>query len=115
MEERITGKFRYQLDCRYDNRASFYGKAEVEVFSDDSQVLRSYSTYVACITPAGKAHVRGQYSPTTTRHIKEFLQQANFTADSLHQILKDYGDDLTEEGTEDCSWRIFLLDRGLNY
>ena len=114
MEERITSKFRYQLDCRYDSRASFYGKAEVEVFSDDSQVLRSYSTYVACITPDGKAHVRGQYSPTTTRHVKEFLKQANFKADSIHQILKDYGDDITEEGTEDFSWRIFLLDRGLH-
>ena len=113
MEERITSKFRYQLDCRYDSRASFYGKAEVEVFSDDSQVLSGQSTDVACITPDGKAHVRGQYSPTTTRHVKEFLKQANFKADSIHQILKDYGDDISEEGTGDFSWRIFLLDRGL--
>ena len=115
MEERITSKFRYQLDCRYDSRVSFYGKSEVEVFSDGSQVLRSYSTYVACITPDGKAHVRGKYSQTTTRHIKEFLKQANFKADSIHQILKDYGDDILEEGTEDFSRGIFLLDRGLNY
>lgn len=113
MSERIESKLRYYLDCRYDSRASFYCKAEVEEFSDGSFVLKSYSNYVACIMPDGKAHVRGKYSQTTTRHIKEFLKQFNFKADNLSQILKDYGDDLIEEGTEEFGWRMFLLDRGL--
>ena len=117
MEERIYSKSNYDLGCRYDSRQSFYGKARVEEFSDGSEVLWSYSTTVACITwenGVRKAHVRGQYSQTTTRHIKEYLKQNGFKADTLKQVLKDYGDDLDETGGEDFSWRIFLLDRGLH-
>lgn len=116
MEERIYRKNDYDLGCRYDSRQSFYGKAKVEEFSDGSEALRSYSTIVACITCENgerKAHVRGQYSQTTTRHIKEYLKQNGFKADTIQQVLKDYGDDLSEEGTEDFSWKTFLLNRGL--
>ena len=83
MEERIYRKNDYDLGCRYDSRQSFYGKARVEEFSDGSEALRSYSTIVACITCENggrKAHVRGQYSQTTTRHVKEYLKQNGFKA-----------------------------------
>lgn len=118
MEERIYSKNNYYLGCRYDSRQSFYGKARVEEFSDGSEILWSYSTAVACITwenGVRKAHVRGQYSMTTTRHVKEYLKQNGFKVDTMKQVLKDYGDDLDETGTEEFSWRTFLLDRGLHY
>ena len=117
MEERIYSKNNYYLGCRYDSRQSFYGKARVEEFSDGSEILWSYSTAVACITLENgvrKAHVRGQYSPTTTRHIKEYLKQNGLKPDTLKPVLKDYGDALDETGGDDFSRRTFLLDRGLH-
>lgn len=102
----IREKFVFELTCRYDNRQSFYRKAEVIEFEDESKALRSYSTIVACITPDGKPHVRGDYSQTTTRHIKEFLKQSCFRADSKQQYLKEYFD-------EEFSWEKFMSDRSL--
>ena len=103
-----------ELTVRYDARNSFYGKAMVD-YSRGVKTLFSYGTKVVTIknniVTLGASY---DYSQTTLRHVKEFLKQANFKADSIHQILKDYGDDISEEGTEDFSWRIFLLDRGLH-
>lgn len=83
---------KYELEPRYSSRKSFYGKA-TEIYHDDGSIeLKSYSTIVARITPTGKAVVYGQYSQTTTRHIKEFLKQHGFYADNMKQILKDYGE-----------------------
>ena len=68
MEER-------DLQARFDPRQSFYGKA-TEIYGDNGTIrLRSYNMIVAEIRPDGTAHVRGTYSPTTLRHIKEFLRQ----------------------------------------
>ena len=53
----------YELKCYYDARQSFYGKA----------------------------YVVDTYSQTTLRHIKEFLKQNGFKADSKKQIMEDYG------------------------
>ena len=78
----------YNLRASYDNRKEFYGKAVV-VERDGVTTLRSYQTDVAYIRE-GKAVVRGTYSPTTLRHIKEFLKQHGFKADTLTQIVKDY-------------------------
>jgi hypothetical protein len=78
----------YDLDTRYDSRASFYGKARVEQNEDEYRLI-SYTTLVATIK-GGKATVHGTYSPTTLRHIKEFLKQHHFKAESLAQIEKDY-------------------------
>jgi hypothetical protein len=83
----------------YDSRASFYGKAQVienpDVATGDEhvKVLLSYKTTVAATTANGKAKVFGAYSATTLRHIKEFLLQNGFKAESKQQILKDYGDE----------------------
>jgi hypothetical protein len=79
----------YKLESKSDSRASFYGKAKVRV-EYDKIILQSYNTDVAYIED-GMAHVNGLYSETTTRHIKEFLKQNGFRADSREQILKDYG------------------------
>lgn len=80
----------YDLSPRYDARASFYGKARVEE-SFGTLKLFSYNTLVAEIDEDGKAKVYGYYSPTTLRHVKEFLKQNGFKAESKDQIMKDYG------------------------
>lgn len=78
----------YKLDTRYDSRKSFYNKATVTEEGTTS-TLTSYTTNVAQIRD-GVATVFGTYSPTTLRHIKEFLKQAGFKADTLAQIEQDY-------------------------
>lgn len=84
----------YELNAINDSRQSFYGKAHVLV-SGDTLTLRSYSTNVATISPDPEtgervAKVRGTYSATTLRHIKDFLIQNGFRADTKAQIVKDY-------------------------
>jgi len=78
-----------KLEPRYDSRKSFYGKAKVKLVNG-KKVLQSYQTDVAEIVN-GKPYVKGLYSATTTRHIKEFLKQQGFKAESSKQIMKDYG------------------------
>jgi hypothetical protein len=91
-----------ELAPRYDARASFYGKAHVidnpEPAKNEeyTKLLRSYETVVCAITASGKAKVFGLYSTTTTRHIKEFLKQNGFKADTSKQIMKDYGEEVTQ-------------------
>lgn len=90
----------YELKAIYDSRASFYGKATVEEDGENMVLkLTSYSTHVATIQQGEEdlgrtetiAEVYGQYSQTTTRHIKEFLKQHGFKADNAKQIMADYG------------------------
>lgn len=80
----------YDLDCVYDARKSFYSKARVEEHGNNLR-LYSYSTLVAFINrDKNKVKVYGTYSDTTLRHIKEFLKQNGFKADTLKQITEDY-------------------------
>lgn len=81
-----------ELQPQYDSRKSFYRKALViteNEFLGEGVHLKSYDTFVAKIVN-GKAIVNGIYSPTTLRHIKEFLLQNGFKAESKKQIEKDY-------------------------
>lgn len=86
----------YDLQARYDSRASFYSKARIEA---DYPIVKlwSYNTNVATITyngqpdDKGTVQVFGTYSVTTLRHIKEFLKQYNFKAENSKQIMADYG------------------------
>lgn len=82
----------YELSPRYDSRKSFYGKALVGENSllGDGLHLKSYDTFVAKVV-GDKAVVNGTYSSTTLRHIKEFLKQNKFKAETSKQIMKDYG------------------------
>jgi hypothetical protein len=80
----------------YDSRQSFYNKATVTE-DKNGKYLTSYNTVVARITDknngyqiAPYAEVYGTYSQTTLRHIKEFLKQNGFKAESKSQIEKDY-------------------------
>ena len=78
-----------KLKPLYDSRASFYGKAKV-IDHPNYKELMSYVTYVAAVK-GKKAEVYGIYSRTTLRHIKEFLKQNGFKADTAKQIIVDYG------------------------
>ena len=84
-----------ELKPIYDSRKSFYNKANVE-FNNEEQTatLYSYNTKVAQIKFKGKekakATVLNTQSPTTTRHVKEFLLQNGFKAETKKQIEEDY-------------------------
>lgn len=80
----------YDLQTKFDSRNSFYGKAKVAVNEHGDKILTSYSTQVAVIAD-GKAKVKGAYSQTTLRHIKEFLKQEGFKAENSKQIMADFG------------------------
>lgn len=73
---------------RYDSRKSFYGKAKVQS-EKGVKTLYSYGTPVATVEN-GKARIRGTYSSTTLRHIKDFLQQEGFSAGTKKDIEKKY-------------------------
>lgn len=68
----------YVLNPVYDSHKSFYGKANV-VIADGISTLNSYGTPVATIGPR-----------FTLRHVKEFLRQHSFTADTKEQMRRDY-------------------------
>lgn len=83
----------YDLHPEYDGRKSFYHKARIDTGHDNtSNVLWSYNTKVAEMID-GRPVVYGTYSPTTLRHIKEWLRQNGYRADSAKQILRDYAPD----------------------
>lgn len=74
----------------YDSAKSFYGKAKVIEIENDV-FLMSYDTIVAFFNRDTKvAKVINTYSATTLRHIKEFLKQSGFKAETKKQIEKDY-------------------------
>lgn len=76
------------LEPVFDTRKSFYGKATV-ITENDTITLISYSTKVAEIKD-GKAKIFGTYSPTTLRHIKDFLYQNNFSIGTKSELLEMY-------------------------
>jgi len=78
------------LEPQYDTRKSFYKKAKVREYKG-RKVLQSYATDVAEVIN-GKAIVHGLYSPTTTRHIKDFLKQEGFKVGTSREIMKMYGE-----------------------
>lgn len=74
----------------YDSAQSFYGKAKVIEIENDV-FLVSYDTIVAFYNRETKiAKVVDTYSATTLRHIKEFLRQSGFKAETKKQIERDY-------------------------
>ena len=78
-----------ELKCIFDRKKSFYGKANIKV-EGNKLILISYGSEVAFIKD-NKPLVMGVYSQTTSRHIKEFLKQNGFKAETSKQILEDYG------------------------
>ena len=92
----------YDLECRYDARQSFYGKAKVKTFVNDNNIifrkeLYSYGTLVAtmvCEDYKGKIEkiiyeYFGKYSQTTTRHQKEFFRQNGLSDKQIAELFKN--------------------------
>jgi len=73
----------FDLIPKYNSRKSFYSKARVKQ-EEGKLTLFSYNI------ENGKAFVLGSWGNTTTGHIKEFLKQNGFKAESGNQIYKDY-------------------------
>lgn len=100
----------YAMEPHYDSRKSFYGKAHVDD-RGSIKVLYSYDSPVAMIKDGevilGKATNRGypysiwKYSPTTLRHVKEFLKQNGFKAETQDQMEKDYKVDFINESLKE--------------
>lgn len=94
------------LQALHDSRKSFYRKAKV-YSCGRYRVLVSYSTVVAFISYQNDScydldmvAIRGTYSVTTLRHIKEFLLQNNVNGPYDKQsLLKQY------RVTEENFWR----------
>ena len=83
---------RYELIPQFDSSQSFYRMAMVSVF-DNGLLLRSYGTLVAEIdTETNEVELYNYWdaSQTTLRHVKEFLRQNGFKAETKAQIKADY-------------------------
>ena len=86
-----------ELKAIYDARASFYGKAKIEIKEDCtaySELLRSYGTLVAIYTEDKITNLKqfsflGVFSQTTTRHQKEFFKQKGLDEDEINEIIKE--------------------------
>lgn len=74
----------YELKPQFATVKSFYGKARVKKGENDIQLI-SYATHVAGVKN-GKPYVKGFYSATTSRHIKEFFQQMGYSINSRKDI-----------------------------
>lgn len=85
----------YDLECRFDSRQSFYGKAQVEVTTNknvEDYKLYSYGTLVARLTKIGGIstyYYFGKYSQTTTRHQKEFFKQQGLNDKEIEELFKN--------------------------
>ena len=79
----------YDLQAQYDCRNQFYSNARVQVEENGDLTLWSYNTNVATIKE-GVVKVTNTQSQTTVRHVKEFLKQNGFKADTTKQIEEDY-------------------------
>lgn len=80
----------YELECRYDSRQSFYGKAQVKILKSGLE-LYSYNTLVARITnePNKTTYENfGKFSQTTTRHQKEFFKQEGLSDAQIKELFK---------------------------
>ena len=92
-----------KLDPKFDHRKSFYGKARVLEKDDGTKVLYSYGTPVVRIrngevTLLTKGYLGWSSSPTTLRHVKDFLQQNGFKAGSYKDLAKMYKVEKAEFG-----------------
>lgn len=89
----------YNLKCKYDTRASFYGKAQVteETYTIENDIskkvcLYSYNTLVAEVFYNINGSIDyvcfGRFSQTTTRHQKEFFRQHGLSDKEIKEIFK---------------------------
>ena len=83
----------FELTPEFDSRKSFYGKAHTEHLDGGIVALHSYGAKVATLNTDTREVAlwpRWDDSATTLRHVKEFLKQYGFTAETKAQITRDY-------------------------
>lgn len=81
----------YSLRPEHERRQSYYGKAYVETDNHGTSTLYSYNTKVAEIkNDEVTLFSAWDQSVTTLRHVKEFLKQNGFRAETMAQIRRDY-------------------------
>ena len=82
-----------ELKAIYDNRQSFYGKAEI-LQEDNKIILKSYNTNILEYNTKTKkltflTNNKNHFTQTTNRHINEFLRQfTNETKKTKAELLK---------------------------
>lgn len=81
----------YDLVPIHDRARSFYGKAQV-TYTKNGLLLTSYKTPVCIICDPEHVYLsdKWDYSPTTLRHVKEFLRQNGYKAENKKQIKESY-------------------------
>jgi len=84
------------LECIYDTKKSFYGKAmtrEEKYKNIKATILFSYGTEVASIQEYDDGRkiffYEGRYSQTTTRHQKEFFKQNGLSDKEIKELFKE--------------------------
>lgn len=91
----MENKKMFDLECIYDSKKSFGGKAKViEVKNRNLTDLQlySYNTFVARITTIygiKTYYYFGKYSSTTTRHQKEFFRQNGLNDNEIKELFKN--------------------------
>ena len=91
----------YELEPKRSHQKSFYDKARVEVLPGGTQILWSYSTPVAKIENGKATLLRRGYlgwfsSPTTLKHVRDFLSQNGFEVGSKSELQKMYETEVYE-------------------
>lgn len=79
-----------ELEPKFANRKSFYGKAHVDTLEDGTKVLTSYETKVASVKD-GKVSIlcdKEDLTQTTLRHIDEFLKQCGVQSLPKKELVK---------------------------
>lgn len=64
----------YELNCEFDNRQSFYGKAQIRE-ENGTKTLISYGVEILKVKGNKITPIWEGYSLTTQRHINEFMLQ----------------------------------------
>lgn len=102
----------YELSPNFDTRKSFYNKARVDVDDNGNKTLYSYNTPVAKIVD-GKVQLLSDWdsSQTTLRHVKEFLRQNGFNADTKKGLHKEY----VKEGLDLDKLNVFEFPNGESF
>lgn len=106
MEWTVSSMDCVELEPVYDSRISFYGKAQVTT-TDDGRVLYSYGTPVArCRMSNGLVELfpAWDYSPTTLRHVKEFIRQTYVIEDSMTRARMEDYTYWNDKGLALCLW-----------
>ena len=86
----------YGLNPVHDSRKSFGGKAQVDIQKGE-ETLYSYDTPVVRIKDEKVTLLpKWDFSATTLRHVKEFLKQHGFKAETRNQIAADYTSEMEE-------------------